>query len=320
MTPLPLEKHPKLLVGTETSDDAGVYQLSEDLALVQTVDFITPIVDDPYLFGQIAAANSLSDVYAMGGKPLTAMNLMAFPGCSLSPSVLTEILRGGLDKIHEAGAVLVGGHTVEDQELKYGLSVTGIVHPLKVATNKGAREGDVLILTKAIGTGILSTAGKAGLADDSTLQPAHASMAALNRGAAEAMADFQVHACTDITGFGLLGHGSEMAMGCGLSFRLYYSRIPLLPGSTDFAAQGMVPGGAYRNQSHFGGKVRFSPGVPELDRIILYDPQTSGGLLIALPPSEGRELLNRLKDKGILGASIIGEVISRGEYLISVEP
>lgn len=319
MRPLPLEKHLNLLVGTETADDAGVYQISEQMALVQTVDFITPIVDDPYLFGQIAAANSLSDVYAMGGKPLTALNVVGFPRLSLNLSVLTEILRGGLDKIHEAGAVVLGGHTVDDVELKYGLAVTGTVHPKKIVTNKGAEKGDVLILTKSLGTGIISTANKAGMADAGFLQRAIDSMVRLNDIASEAMNEWGPHACTDITGFGLLGHAAEMAKGCGLSFRFFYSDLPILAGTKEYAAQGMVPGGAYCNQDHFGQEIFISAKVPEAERIILFDPQTSGGLLIALPRSNGEKLLGNLQAKGIQEASIIGEVIQREKNLISVE-
>jgi len=319
LRPLPLEKHRNLLVGTETADDAGVYQISEQMALVQTVDFITPIVDDPYLFGQIAAANSLSDVYAMGGKPLTALNVVGFPRLSLNLSVLTEILRGGLDKIHEAGAVVLGGHTVDDAELKYGLAVTGTVHPKKIVTNKGAEKGDVLILTKSLGTGIISTANKAGMADAGFLQRAIDSMVRLNDIASEAMNEWGPHACTDITGFGLLGHAAEMAKGCGLSFRFFYSDLPILAGTKEYAAQGMVPGGAYCNQDHFGPEIFISAKVPEAERIILFDPQTSGGLLIALPRSNGEKLLGNLQAKGIQEASIIGEVIQREKNLISVE-
>jgi selenide,water dikinase len=319
LRPLPLEKHLNLLVGTETADDAGVYQISEQMALVQTVDFITPIVDDPYLFGQIAAANSLSDVYAMGGKPLTALNVVGFPRLSLNLSVLTEILRGGLDKIHEAGAVVLGGHTVDDAELKYGLAVTGTVHPKKIVTNKGAEKGDVLILTKSLGTGIISTANKAGMADAGFLQRAIDSMVRLNDIASEAMNEWGPHACTDITGFGLLGHAAEMAKGCGLSFRFFYSDLPILAGTKEYAAQGMVPGGAYCNQDHFGQEIFISAKVPEAERIILFDPQTSGGLLIALPRSNGEKLLGNLQAKGIQEASIIGEVIQREKNLISVE-
>ena len=316
---LPLERHPNLLVGTETADDAGVYQISDQTALVQTVDFITPIVDDPYLFGQIAAANAMSDVYAMGGKPLTAMNLMGFPRRSLDLSLLTEILRGGLEKIHEAGAVLLGGHTVDDNELKYGLSVTGTVHPRKIVTNRGAQAGDLLILTKALGTGIISTANKAETVEVEVLQGAIESMVRLNDKAAQAMMECGPHACTDITGFGLLGHASEMANGCGLSFRFFYSSIPILPGTKECASQGMIPGGAYCNQDHFGREISISAKVFEAERIILFDPQTSGGLLIALPRAKGEILLRALQEKGIAEASIVGEVVAREKKLISVE-
>jgi selenide,water dikinase len=319
LKPLPLERHPNLLVGMETADDAGVFKLSEELALVQTVDFITPIVDDPFLFGQIAAANSLSDVYAMGGKPLTAMNVIGFPRLTLDISILTEILRGGLAKIHEAGAVLLGGHTVEDAELKYGLSVTGTVHPQKILTNKGARAGDVLVLTKPIGTGIISTAHKAEMAEPEFLRRAIDSMAQLNRKAAEAMASCRVHACTDITGFGLIGHAAEMARGAGLSFRIFYSRVPLMAGIKEYAGMGMIPAGAYCNQNHFGSETRFGDRVPELERIIFHDPQTSGGLLVALPREEGEKFLLLCRETGIPEAAMIGEVVPREKDLITVK-
>lgn len=316
---MPLEKHPQLLVGTETADDAGVYQLSTEIALVQTVDIITPIVDDPFLFGQIAAANSLSDIYAMGGKPLTAMNIICFPRLSLDISILTEILRGGLEKIHEAGAVLMGGHTVDDAELKYGLAVTGTVHPQKIVTNSGARVGDVLILTKPLGTGIIATSQKAGMAEPEAIEAAISHMVTLNNKAAEAMLEGKVHAGTDVTGFGLLGHATEMARGCGFSFRLFFKQIPFLPKVSDYAASGLVPGGAYCNESHFGPEIFFGEKVSELERIILFDPQTSGGLLIALPKEEGKRLLEKLGKQGMKEASLIGEVIPREKYLIIVE-
>jgi selenide,water dikinase len=307
-------------VGTETADDAGVYQISEDLALVQTIDFITPIVDDPFNFGQIAAANSLSDVYAMGGTPLTAMNLMGFPRQKIDLGVMTEILRGGLEKIHEAGAVLLGGHTVDDEELKYGLSVTGTVHPQKIWTNKGSRPGDLLILTKKIGTGIVATAAKAEMADPAAAKTAVESMARLNQGAALALSSAPVHACTDITGFGLVGHAIEMANGAGLSFHLFYPQIPFLPGARDYAAMGLIPAGAYCNRDHFGKAASFASQIPEAERILLFDPQTSGGLLIALPSAAGEEFLRRLRDLGIQEAAIIGEAAPREEKAITVEP
>jgi len=319
LKPLPLERHPNLLVGTETADDAGVYKISEEMALVQTVDFITPIVDDPFLFGQISAANSLSDIYAMGGKPLTAMNVIGFPRPILDVSILTEILRGGLEKVHEAGAVLVGGHTVEDVELKYGLSVTGTVHPQKILTNRAARAGDVLVLTKPIGTGMISTANKAEIVEEEFLRKAIDSMARLNDQAAEVMALCHAHACTDITGFGLLGHSSEMSRGSGVSFHLHYSLIPLLPGAREYAAMGMVPAGAYCNQTHFGPKISFADAVPELERVILFDPQTSGGLLIALPSEEGEKLLGLCRQRGITEVALVGEVVPPEKSLITVE-
>ena len=320
LKPLPLERHPRLLVGTETADDAGVYQVSEDLALVQTIDLITPIVDDPFSFGRIAAANSLSDVYAMGGTPLTALNLMGFPRKKLDLVVMTEILRGGLEKIHEAEAVLLGGHTVDDDELKYGLSVTGTVHPRRILTNKGARPGDVLILTKKIGTGVVATAAKAEMAEPAALETAVESMARLNKDAARAMAALDVHGCTDITGFGLVGHAAEMANGAGLSFHLYYSQIPVLPRAREYAALGLIPAGAYCNRDHFGKVTSFHSQVPGAERILLFDPQTSGGLLIALSPSEGEKLLRALRDGGIQEAALIGAVAPREEKTIIVDP
>ena len=319
MRSLFLEKHPNLLVGMETADDAGVYKISEELALVQTVDFITPIVDDPFLFGQIAAANSLSDIYAMGGKPINAMNLVGFPRLSLDLSILTQILRGGLEKIHEAGALLLGGHTVEDPELKYGLAATGTVHPKKVLTNRGARVGDVLVLTKALGTGIISTANKAEMAEPGILQGAIDSMVRLNDTAAEVLAEFGPHACTDVTGFGLVGHAAGMARGSGLSIRFFHSRIPVLEGAREYAAKGLVPGGAYCNQRFWEAETSISGNVPDLEKIVLFDPQTSGGLLIALPESEGEKLLKKLQEKGINRASLVGEVVPRGKSLIIVE-
>lgn len=319
LAPLPLEKHPQLLVGTETADDAGVYKIAEDVALVQTIDLITPIVDDPFLFGQIAAANSLSDIYAMGGRPLTAMNIICFPRLALDMAILTEILQGGLKKIHEAGAVLMGGHTVEDAELKYGLAVTGTIHPQRIITNKGGQIGDALILTKPLGTGIISTAQKAGLAEAEALEAAALQMMTLNNQAAQAMAECQTHACTDITGFGLLGHAVEMARGCGFSLRIFYEQIPFLPRVKDYAASGLIPGGAYCNEGHFGSEIFWGEKVPPLEKIILFDPQTSGGLLIALSKEQTSKLLELLSRKGVSEATLIGEIIPREKYSIIVE-
>lgn len=307
---LPKPTDRRLLVGIDTADDAGVYQLNETTALIQTVDFFTPIVDDPYLFGQIAAANSLSDVYAMGGKPLTAMNIVGFPLGKLPGEVLKEILRGGQEKVTEAGAVLVGGHTIEDEEPKYGLSVTGIGHPERILTNAKACPGDVLLLTKPLGTGILTTAAKAELFLEG-VAAAIESMAALNRVAAEVIEAFPVHACTDITGFGLLGHAYEMAAGSKVDMDIWASQLPLLPQAAEAAAMGLVPAGAYRNREYIK-QVAFAPEVPETLRDVCFDPQTSGGLLISLPAQEGEALLQALQKAGLDWVRMIGEVKQQG--------
>lgn len=306
---------PRLIVGLDTSDDAGVYRLDENKALIQTLDFFTPIVDDPYLFGQIAAANSLSDVYAMGGKPLTAMNIVAYPMC-LGGEILLAILRGGQDKLHESGAILVGGHTVEDKEPKYGLSVTGVVHPDKVLTNANAQAGDALILTKPLGTGILMTAAKAELFPAGSAA-AIASMTTLNKQAAEAMNQYHVHACTDITGFGLLGHVYEMAAASKVSITINAAALPLLPEAAAAAAMGFVPAGAYENRSYLQA-VTFDGNVPENMKDICFDPQTSGGLLISLPSTEAESLLHELHSRGITAAAIIGTVTTMGKGEIYV--
>jgi len=308
---------PFLLVGIETADDAGVYQINDTTALIQTLDFFTPIVDDPYLFGQIAAANSLSDVYAMGGKPLTAMNIVAFPIGCLPAEVLGDILRGGQDKVIEAGAVIVGGHTIDDSEPKYGLSVTGIVHPQKIWKNSGARPGDKLILTKAIGTGVLATAARAEIFPEGSLASMH-SMAALNRVAAEVAGKYKIHACTDITGFGLLGHIYEMALGSGVSILVQSSAIPLLPDAADAAAMGLVPGGAYANREYLTA-VTINPSVGVNIQDLCFDPQTSGGLLLSVPPSVAADLLMDLHNAGISQAAIIGEVTREGRGEIDVD-
>lgn len=308
---------PRVLVGIDTADDAGVFLLNEDVALIQTLDFFTPIVDDPYLFGQIAAANSLSDVYAMGGKPLTAMNIVAFPVCKLSAEVLLAILSGGQQKILEAGAVMVGGHTIEDDEPKYGLSVTGIVHPSRVLTNAGAKVGDALILTKALGTGVLYTAMRAELFAEGVTAAAN-SMAQLNRYAAEVMERFPVNACTDITGFGLLGHVYELSAASGVEVELFSATVPLLPGAADAAGMGLVPAGAYANRDYLKA-VEFAPSVKENIRDLLYDPQTSGGLLISLPQIHADEMLQQLSKAGIAAAKCIGRVTKVGRGNIYVE-
>jgi selenide,water dikinase len=307
---------PRVLVGLETADDAGVYKLSDTIALIQTVDFFTPVVDDPYLFGQIAAANSLSDVYAMGGRPLTALNIVGFPLGLLDGEVLLAILQGGQDKVMEAGAVLVGGHTIDDHEPKYGLSVTGTVHPDRVLTNAGARPGDVLILTKSLGTGILATAARAELFPEG-VQAAACSMATLNRVAAELAEAYPIHACTDITGFGLLGHLSEMAVASGVRMEIAASKLPLLRDAAEAASFGLVPAGAYANRDYLR-QVTFDPAVPENIRDLCFDPQTSGGLLYSLEAKEAESLLQVLRAAGIEQAAIIGQIIAEGRGEIHV--
>jgi len=316
---LPRMSDPNLLLGLDSPDDAGVYRLTDDLAIIQTIDYFTPIVDDPYMFGQIAAANSLSDVYAMGGKPLTAMNIVCFPTKSLDISVLKDILRGGIDKIIEAGAVLLGGHSVDDTELKYGLSVTGIIHPAQLVSNSGARAGDKLILTKPLGTGIINTAEKAQTASEETVARVTKYMATLNNTASELMQKAGVHACTDITGFGLIGHTVQMAENSGVGINFHLDSIPLFPEAEEFAKQGLCPGGLHKNREFYSPAVRISRDMPDYKRDILFDPQTSGGLLICLGPAEAELLLAALRQAGIEDAAIIGEVVSEPTGVVSVE-
>jgi len=272
------------------------------------VDFFTPIVDDPYWFGQIAAANALSDVYAMGGVPKTAMNLVAFPIKDMDISVLRQIIQGGLDKMKEAGVVLVGGHSVEDKELKYGLSVTGFIHPDRILTKKNLKTGDRLILTKPLGTGIINTAIKGGLASKEITDTVTLLMATLNRDAAEIMKDYPVHACTDITGFGLLGHIAEMIIDTGFSIKLTSKTIPIIPETLEYAGMGLVPAGTYKNREFRECMVDFAPSVDRLVQDVLFDPQTSGGLLICVDRENADKLLEKLKEKGMANAAIIGEV------------
>ena len=297
-----------VIVGLDRADDAGVYKVSDDLALIQTVDFFTPIVDDPYWFGQIAAANALSDVYAMGGTPKTAMNLVGFPIKSMDIGILRQIIQGGVDKLAEANTVLIGGHSIEDKELKYGLSVTGFIHPARVLTKKNLRVGDRLILTKPLGTGIINTAIKGGLASDRLIETVTRLMAALNRDAAEVMKDFPVHACTDVTGFGLLGHLAEMVAGSGLGVHIQANRVPVLKEALEYAAMGLIPAGMHKNRKFREYMVDVSPSVDILIQDVLFDPQTSGGLLICVAENSSKDLLNRLKEREILWAEIIGEV------------
>jgi len=309
---------PNLIVGLERADDAGVYKITEDLAIIQTVDFFTPIVDDPYWFGQIAAANAMSDVYAMGGVPKTAMNLVGFPIKKMDVSILREILKGGLDKMKEADVVLVGGHSVEDSELKYGLSVTGFVHPERVLTKKNLLVGDRLILTKPLGTGIINTAIKGGLASGKLIEAVTQLMATLNRDAAAAMADYPVHACTDVTGFGLLGHLGEMVIDSGTGVALAADKIPIIAETLELAGMGLIPAGAYKNREYRIPMVRFSKSVDPVFQDILFDPQTSGGLLICVQGDRASDLVHVLNEKGMRDAAIIGEVISAPKEVILV--
>ncbi len=299
--------HPDLIVGLGTSDDAGVFRINKDTALIQTLDFLTPVTDDPYEFGQIAAANSLSDVYAMGGAPLTAMNIVCFPSDDLPEEVLQKTLQGGLDKIHESGATLVGGHSVDDPEFKYGLSVTGVVHPDRVLTNHGLRIGDQIILTKPVGTGIVATAVKGKLADAATTRQMVKIMSTLNRDAAEVMVGFDVGGCTDVTGFGLAGHLLEMARGGRRHISLFTRDVPIIANAKIWAAMGMVPGGAFRNRRYCEQGVVI-PG--QMDKIVLdliFDPQTSGGLLISVKKKDIQDCLLAMQDRGI-PAALVGEV------------
>ena len=300
-------KDPNLLVGMDKPDDAGVYRLSDDLALILTLAFFTPVVDDPYLFGQIAVTNALSDVYAMGGKPLTAMNIICFPQEG-DVSILQDILRGGHDKMAEAGVLLVGGHSVDDSEIKYGLSVTGTVHPDKVLRNMGSQPGDRLILTKPVGTGIISTAIKADMADEAVEAKAAGYMNTLNKIPAELMAGFDIHACTDVTGFGLLGHACEMIGGGDAGMTIFAARVPAFPEAFEYARMGLIPAGAYRNEKFRASVVKKEAGVSDDSMKILFDPQTSGGLLISLTDRLYVKLLRMLHDAGIPEAAIIGEI------------
>ncbi len=306
-----------LLVGFDKSDDAAVYRINGDTAIIQTLDFFTPIVDDPYLFGQIAATNSLSDVYAMGGKPVIAMNIVGFPKY-LDIKILGEILKGGADKVKEAGALLIGGHSVEDDEPKYGLSVTGFVHPEKVITNSGAKPGDVLILTKPLGSGILSTAIKADLLEKEVVDRAVKVMNTLNREAAEGMLQVKVNACTDVTGFGLIGHVFEMAKGSGMTFVIESEKVPVIEGTFDMAGMGIIPGGAYKNMGFVGNEASFAESVSIDRQNVLYDPQTSGGLLISLSEAEAEKLLKIFNNTLDLDFAVVGRVKEKGATFIEV--
>jgi selenide,water dikinase len=308
MKDLPVMSHPNLLVGIETCDDAGVYKLSHDVALVQTLDFFTPIVNDPYHFGRIAAANALSDVYAMGGKPLTAMNIVCFPVTDMPKEILKQILRGGLEKIHEAGAVLVGGHSVDDQELKYGLAVTGIVHPDRIVTNRGAKVGDKIILTKPVGTGIVATAVKGKLSSQSAVDTLIDVASALNDKSSEIMLAYETHACTDVTGFGLGGHVLEMATASRVEIVIHAEKIPIMPEAKNYAAMGLIPAGSYATKRFCEHVVTIEARVERVLADLIFDPQTSGGLAISIAPHHADDCLKELKEAGVSSAAIIGEV------------
>jgi selenide, water dikinase len=307
-------------VGLEAADDAGVYRLTPELALIQTVDFFTPIVNDPYQYGAIAAANALSDIYAMGGRPLMALNIACFPLKTTSPETIKAVLRGGLDKVHEAGALLVGGHSVDDPEMKYGLSVTGIVHPDRIFTKGGARAGDLLILTKPLGTGIIATALKGRLASKEAEEAAIRVMSALNRAAAEALDGLEVHAVTDITGFGLLGHGLEMAKASQAELTIYASQVPVLAWAREYAAMGLVPAGSHANRRFCENHLHLDAGVDPVTEDLLSDAQTSGGLFISIAPQHGETLMKRLQEAGVIEAAVIGEVTGAGAGRIRVMP
>lgn len=307
MSGLKIKGHPNLIVGLDSPDDAGVYKLTEEIALIQTLDFLTPVTDDPYEFGQIAAANSLSDVYAMGGDPITVMNIVCFPSCDLEEDILAQTLRGGLDKINESGATLVGGHSVDDQEFKYGLSVTGVVHPGKVLSNAAAADGDAVILTKPIGTGIISTAIKAKLAAKENIEESVAVMSMLNKAAATVMKQFAVHACTDVTGFGLAGHLLEVAKGSKKEVTLHSQKVPLLKDALAFAKMGLVPAGAHKNRAFFQSGTKIDAAVDRARVDLMFDPQTSGGLIISLDKKEAAAFVEKMNANG-QHAWVIGEI------------
>jgi selenide,water dikinase len=303
---LPPVTDPNVLVGHATNDDAGVYRLTRDLALVQTVDFFTPVVDDPYDFGRIAAANALSDIYAMGGVPLTALNVVAFPVEELGTEILARILEGGAAVAAEAGVVILGGHTIKDDEPKYGMAVTGTIRNERVVRNGGARPGDLLLLSKPVGTGILTTARKRDLIDDDALAPAIAQMVRLNDRASRAMLEHGAHAATDVTGYGLIGHAGEMARASGVALAIDANRVPLFAGVLELIAQGAVPGGTRDNLAEHAGFTHYADSVDEAHRIVLSDAQTSGGLLVAIAPDGAERMLAALADLGTV--AIIGEV------------
>jgi len=315
---LPRPTDPNLLVGTDHFDDAGVYRLDDERALVMTVDFFPPLVDDPYTFGRIAAANSLSDIYAMGGRPFAALNIVGFPDDELDGAVLGEILRGGSERLSAAGAVIAGGHSVRDKEIKFGLSVTGLVHPDRIWTNDAAQPGDALVLTKPLGTGTLTTAVKKGKSSADEIGAAIAGMVELNAAAAEAGAKVRVHAATDVTGFGLVGHAAEIAEASGVGIEINADRVPLYPHTMKWAAQGVITRAHKSNLEYLGSRLK-ADGVAEVLVKVLADAQTSGGLLLAVPEQDGDALVKALKEKNVSSASVIGHVTFGGDALVSIK-
>jgi selenide, water dikinase len=307
-----------LLVGISTGDDAGVFRLRDDLAIVSTVDFFTPVVDDPYTYGQISAANALSDVYAMGGRPVSALNIVCWPQTGLPREMLAEVLRGGSEKAREAGVVVVGGHSVADEEVKFGMAVTGVIDPRRIVRNVGARVGDALVLSKALGTGVLMTAFKRDQLSDEAYEAAVRSMVQLNADAALAMLKFDVHAATDVTGFGLVGHALKMAEGSGVTIVFEESDLPLLPDALEQCGAGMIPGGGQRNREYYAPSVRISDEVSDRIAELAFDPQTSGGLLIALPDAQALPLLAELQRTGHRDAAIVGRVTTRADFPIEL--
>jgi len=307
-----------LLVGIATGDDAGVFRLTDEIAIVNTVDFFTPVVDDPFVYGQIAAANALSDVYAMGGVPKTALNIVCWPQSGLPDEMLAQILSGGAAKAEEAGVVIVGGHSVFDDEVKYGMAVTGVIDPRRIFRNIGALAGDALILSKPLGTGILMTAFKRDRLTPEQYAAAVKSMSELNAATARAMRKYDVHAATDVTGFGLVGHAMQMAQGSGVTLKFEESDLPLLPGVVEWCKAGMIPGGGKRNREFYGSRTRISAEVADEMAELAFDPQTSGGLLIALPEKHALSLLADLQAEGNLDAAIVGAVVPAGEFPIEL--
>jgi selenide, water dikinase len=307
---LPKFNDPDILVGTETSDDAGVYRLRSDLAIVNTVDFFTPIVDDPYVFGQISAANSLSDVYAMGGEPKTCMNIVCFPKGKMDIEILGEILKGGADKVKESGAVVIGGHSIIDEEIKFGMAVTGVIHPDKIFRNVGVQEGDALILTKPLGTGIITTALKKGKASEESVNQAVKSMTTLNASASLVARKHPIHACSDVTGFGILGHSLEMASGSGVTLVIESAKLPLLHRAPRLAEKGYITGGCKRNQEYLNDKMVIDKSIREGLVQVALDPQTSGGLLIAVAKRHAVKLIDDLHAAGVTHAAEVGYATS----------